>query len=142
MARETVIIFDYDSHTQWVLKTLLETENFIVITLSDVERLRKNFQEFEISGIITEYIVNGICMVNQIKELKKDFPHLYVMMLTDHEIGDREYKKILNSGVDDIFLKPFSSERVILHLKKGLKRRRLLIQKNRVTSNKFQYSKV
>ncbi len=142
MARETVIIFDNDYHTQWILKTLLEFEHYIVITLSDIERLRKNFREFEISALITEYVVNGVCMVNEIKELKKDFPELYVMMLTDQEIGDREYKKILNSGVDDIFLKPFSSERILLHLKKGLKKRRLLIQKNRITTNKTQYLKI
>lgn len=136
MSRETVIIFDDDLHTQWILKTLLELERYIVIALSDIERLRQNFREFEISALITEYQVNRNYMADHIKHIKRDFPELYVMMLTDQEIGDKEYKKILNSGVDDIFLKPFSSEKVLLHLKKGLKKRKLFLSKKRISSIK------
>lgn len=141
MPRETVVIFDPDYHTQWTLKSLLEIEQYIVITLSDIERLKKNFKEFQISALITEYVVNGTYMLDQIKELKKDFPELYVMILTDQEIRDSEYKKILNSGVDDLFLKPFSMESILLHLKNGLNKRRLLIEKKQMASNRIQFFK-
>lgn len=132
MPKETIIVFDQEPHTRWILKTLLESERYIVIALHEIERLKNNFREFEISALITEYWVGRECMVDHIKELKKSFPDLYVMMLTQYEVEDKEYKRILTSGVDDLFTKPFSSEKILLHLKKGLRQRRLRIQKRKI----------
>ncbi|MGQ9509259.1 MAG: response regulator [Thermodesulfobacteriota bacterium] len=132
MPKETILIFDQEPHTRWILKALLESERYIVIALQDIDRLKQNFREFEISGLITEYWAGTQCMVDHIRELKKAFPDLYVMMLTHQEVEDKEYKRILISGVDDLFMKPFSSEKVLLHLKRGLRLRRLKIQKRRM----------
>ncbi len=132
MPKETILIFDQEPHTRWILKALLESERYIVIALQDIDRLKQNFREFEISGLITEYWAGTQCMVDHIRELKKNFPDLYVMMLTQHEVEDKEYKRILTSGVDDLFIKPFSSEKILLHLKKGLRYRRLRIQKRKI----------
>lgn len=132
MPKETVLIFDQEPHTRWTLKTLLESERYIVIALQEIDRLKHNFKEFEISALITEYWVGRECMVEHIRELKKSFPDLYVMMLTQYEVEDKEYKRILTSGVDDLFMKPFSSEKILLHLKKGLRQRRLRIQKRKI----------
>lgn len=54
------------------------------------------------------------------------------MMLTHKEIGDKEYKKIINAGIDDLFLKPFSSEKILLHLKKGLRQRKLILHERQI----------
>jgi DNA-binding NtrC family response regulator len=135
MYKDTVLIFDQDPHIIWTLKVLLEVEKYIVIALSDIDRLKKNFKEFEISALITEYKVNGDCVVDHIRELKKDFPELYVMVITDQDIEEKDYKEILRSGVEDIFTKPFSTEKILLQLKKGLAKRRQSIQRNKVSSN-------
>ncbi len=132
MPKETILIFDQEPHTRWTLKTLLESERYIVIALHEIDRLKNNFREFEISALITEYRVGRECMVEHIRELKRSFPDLYVMMLTQYEIEDKEYKRIFNSGIDDLFIKPFSSEKILLHLKKGLRQRRLRIQKRKI----------
>jgi len=129
MSKETILILDKESHTQWTLKTILESEKYIVLPVDTIERALQNFQEFEVSGLITEYRIDHTHAFEIIRELKKSFPELYVMMLTDENLGEEEYGKIMSSGIDDFFLKPISSEKILIHLKKGMRQRKILLQK-------------
>jgi DNA-binding NtrC family response regulator len=129
MSKDTILILDKDFYTQWTLKTLLESENYITLAVNSVERALQNFKEFEVSGIITEYRIDHTNMPKIIRELKKSFPELYVMMTTDENLEEKEYKKIMSLGIDDFFLKPVSSEKILIHLKKGLKQRKIFLQK-------------
>jgi len=129
MSKDTILILDKDFYTQWTLKTLLESEKYITLAVNSVERALQNFKEFEVSGIITEYRIDHTNMPKIIRELKKSFPELYVMMTTDENLEEKEYKKIMSLGIDDFFLKPVSSEKILIHLKKGLKQRKIFLQK-------------
>jgi DNA-binding response OmpR family regulator len=132
MSKETILIVDKEFHTQWTLKTLLESEKYIVLAVDTIERALQNFQEFEVSGLITEYEIDHINIHEIIRELKKSFPELYLMMLTHENLGEIEYKKIMSAGIDDFFLKPISGEKILIHLKKGLRQRKILLQKKRL----------
>ncbi len=132
MPKETILILDKDFHTQWTLRTILESERYIVLAVDTIERALSNFQEFEVSGLITEDRIDHANIPEIIRELKRDFPELYVMMLTAENLEEKEYKKIMNSGIDDLFLKPISTEKILIHLKKGLRHRKVLLQKRRL----------
>ncbi len=132
MSRETILILDKELHSQWTLKTLLEDERYIVLAVDTVERALQNFKEFEVAGLITEYQMDHTLAPEIIRELKKNFPELYVMMVTHENLEEKEYSKIMSSGIDDFFLKPISSEKILIHLKKGLRQRKILIQKKRL----------
>jgi len=132
MAKETILILDKEFHTQWTLKTLLESEKYIVLAVDTIERAIQNFREFEVSCLITEYRISDAYTSGIIKELKKNFPELYVMMLTHENLEENEYKKIMTAGIDDFFLKPISSEKILIHLRKGLRQRKIYIQKKRL----------
>jgi len=132
MSKETILILDKEFHSQWTLKTLLESEKYIVLAVDTIERALQNFQEFEVSGLITEYRIDHTPTPEIIRELKKHFPELYVMMLTHENLEEKEYRKIMSSGIDDFFLKPISGERILIHLKKGLRQRKILLQKRRL----------
>ncbi len=132
MSRETILILDRELHTQWTLKTLLEGEKYIVLAVDTVERALQNFREFEVSGLITEYRMDHILTYEIIRELKKNFPELYVMMVTHENLEEREYRKMMRCGIDDFFLKPVSGEKILIHLKKGLRQRKILLQKKRL----------
>jgi len=132
MAKDTILILDKEFHTQWTLKTILESEKYIVLAMDTMERALQNFKEFEISGLITEYRIDHTNTPEIIRDLKKGFPELYVMMLTYENLGEKEYKKIMSAGIDDFFLKPISSEKILIHLKKGLRQRKVFLQKKRL----------
>ena len=132
MAKDTILILDKEFHTQWTLKTILESEKYIVLAMDTMERALQNFKEFEISGLITEYRIDHTNTPEIIRDLKKSFPELYVMMLTYENLEEKEYKKIMSAGIDDFFLKPISSEKILIHLKKGLRQRKVFLQKKRL----------
>jgi DNA-binding response OmpR family regulator len=132
MSKETILILDKELHTQWTLKTILESEKYIVLAVDTIERAIQNFQEFEVSSLITEYQIDHANPCEIIRELKKSFPELYIMMLTHENLEEKEYKKIMSAGIDDFFLKPISSEKILIHLKKGLRQRKIQLQKKRL----------
>jgi diguanylate cyclase (GGDEF)-like protein len=51
-------------------------------------------------------------------------------MITATSLSPETYEKIINTGVDDYFTKPFSPQALLANIKKGLRRRQVLI-KNR-----------
>ena len=132
MTKETILILDNEPYIQWSLKALLETEKYLPITADTIEMALTHFSTHAISGLITEYRIDQSCTLDAIRDLKKRFPCVYVMILTNGEVKASEYEEIINAGVDDFFTKPFSSEKILLHLKKGLRQREVLIQKNRL----------
>jgi DNA-binding response OmpR family regulator len=132
MSKDTILILDKEFNTQWTLKTLLEAEKYIVIAVNSIDRAMQNFSEFEVSGFVTEFRIDYILTIEAIRELKKRFPELYVMMLTNEDIGEEDYGRILDAGVDDFFLKTSSNEKILLHLKKGLQRRTIHLQKKKL----------
>ncbi len=132
MSKDTILILDKEFHTQWTLKTVLESEKYIVLAVDSIKRSLQNFQEFEVSGLITEYRIDHSDTLEMVRELKRSFPELYVMMLTDENLEEKAYRKIMGSGIDDLFLKPVSADRILIHLKKGLKHRRMHIEKRRL----------
>jgi DNA-binding response OmpR family regulator len=132
MSRETIVILDPESNTQWPLKKFLENEDYNVISVSTIENARKKFSEFEVSGLITEYWIKHSSTLETIRGFKEAFPEAYVMLLTNGEIKENEYEEILNAGVDDFFLKPFPIKKILLHLRKGLRQRQNLLQKKRL----------
>jgi DNA-binding response OmpR family regulator len=66
-------------------------------------------------------------------------PESYVMMLTNSDVRGSEYEEIMNSGVDDYFLKPFPFEKILLHLRKGLRQQKILLQKNQLVDKLRQF---
>jgi DNA-binding response OmpR family regulator len=120
MGKEIILIIDPETHTQWTLKTFLESEGYEVLAASSIEAARKTISRFGLSGLITEYWVNRSSTIGIIRKFKKLFPEAYVMMLANGEVQEKEYQKVLDAGVDDYFLKPFPSQKILLHLRKGL----------------------
>lgn len=132
MPIETILLLDKEDYIQWTLKTLLESEGYIVVAVNTIEKALRNFMEFKVSALITEYRIDQNRTLEIIREYKKMFPETYVMILTNNEVVEKEYEEIMNAGVDDFFLKPFLATKILLHLKKGLKQRGIYLYKNQV----------
>jgi DNA-binding NtrC family response regulator len=132
VAKETILILDNDKNVTWTLKTLFENEGYPVVIVDSVERAIRDFTEFKVSGLITEYWIGNFRTLGAIRKLKEIFPESYVMMITDQPVKDEEYEEVMNSGVDDYFLKPMPIRKLLLHLQKGLMHRSLVVEKKRL----------
>jgi DNA-binding NtrC family response regulator len=121
MTNETILILDNEPHIRWTLKNLLESEGYLTITADSVEGALNCLSEHRISGLITEYCIGKFPTLEPIRDLKRRFPEVYVMMLTIHEMNEERYEETINAGVDDLFGKPCSGKKILVHLKKGLR---------------------
>ncbi len=128
MGKEMILIIDPEAHTQWTLKTLLESEGYEVFAANTISSARKKISHLKLSGLITEYWVNHLSTLGIIRKFKELNPEAYVMMLTNGEIQEEAYQKVIDAGVDDYFLKPFPSQKILLHLRKGLKHQQILLK--------------
>jgi len=61
--------------------------------------------------------------------VKQSHPETSVMMITNAIIDEASYEKLFDAGLDDIVFKPYSPEKIIVHLKKGLRLRDLILRK-------------
>jgi DNA-binding NtrC family response regulator len=132
MSKETVVVLDNERHVQWTLKNLLEGEEYTILPLGSIGTVMPTFSEREVACLITEYWIDHFCTLELVRGLKKRFPETYVMMLTSKEVDLKKYEEIMSAGVDDFFEKPFSAEKILLHLRKGLKQRSILLQKRQL----------
>jgi DNA-binding response OmpR family regulator len=119
---KAILILDDEAPVSWALKSILGMENYQVFIASTLEEAGHISDDEALSAVITEYRLDRDYTVETIKKLKETLPGLYIMMLTNNEVDEREYEEIIRAGVDDYFLKPFSFNRILLHLEKGLKR--------------------
>jgi len=78
--------------------------------------------------IIMEYVSPFVDTEEIIERVKKLFPETYLLMVTNATIDEETYERLFTIGVDDFILKPYSPDKILVHLKKGLKQRELILQ--------------
>ena len=132
MSKEKILILDNEHYIQWTIKTVLEGEKYSVLAFDSIEKVMPALSENGVACLVTECWIDHFCTLELVRSLKEKFPEVYVMMLTSRKVSPNKYKEILNAGVDDFFEKPFPADRILLHLKKGLKQRDVLLQKKQL----------
>lgn len=132
MSKETILILDNERYIQWTLKNLLEGEDYTILSTDSIGTVMPTFSEREVACLITECWIDHFCTLELVRGLKKRFPETYVMMLASKEVNVKKYEEMISAGVDDFFEKPFSAEKILLHLKKGLNQRNILLQKKQL----------
>lgn len=109
-------------------RIILEEENYLVETSLNLEDAYELFKKRQYSVIITEYIPPFEANDDMIQWVKKNTPETYIIMVTNASVDEKMYEKLFAIGVDDFILKPYSSERILVHVKKGLKQRDLILK--------------
>ena len=53
-------------------------------------------------------------------------------MVTDADIDETTYETLFDIGLDDLILKPYPPEKILVHIKKGLRQRDFILEKQEV----------
>ena len=80
--------------------------------------------------MVTEYIPPFETTDHMIQWVKKNTPETYLIMVTNASIDEKTYEKLFAIGVDDFILKPYAPEKILVHIKKALKQRDLILKMN------------
>jgi DNA-binding NtrC family response regulator len=126
-----IFILEEDLHLQWIMKTYLESKGFSIIVSDKVEKVLEIASKGKISIFITEYWINHSNTLETIRKLKKILPRIYVLLTTYRIIDEKEYHQIFEAGVDELFEKPFSLEKMINHLEGRISNKTAFLMKQK-----------
>jgi PleD family two-component response regulator len=128
MPNHWILLIDPFKNLLNAYRIILEEEKYLVemaLNLEDACDLLKKRQH---SVIITEYIPPFETMDGMIQWVKKITPETYIIIITNAIIDEKTYEKLFTIGVDDFILKPYSPDKILVHIKKGLKQRDLIFR--------------
>jgi len=128
MPNNCILLIDPFKNLLNPYRLILEEENYLVETALNLKDGYQLFKKRQYSVIITEYIIPFETTDYMIQWVKKNSPEVYVIMVTNAAVDEKTYEKLFAIGVDDFILKPYSPERILVHIKKGLKQRDLILK--------------
>lgn len=109
-------------------RMILEEEKYRVDMAINLREPYEYFKKKHYSVIITEYIPPFEATDLLIQWVKKNSPETNILIVTNSSIDEKTYEKLFMIGVDDIILKPYSPEKILVHIRRGLKRRSLILK--------------
>jgi DNA-binding NtrC family response regulator len=142
MTPQKILILEEDRHLQWIWKTFLESKGFSPFISDKAEKALEIASKREISVFITEYWINHSNTLETIRQLKALLPQSYVLLNTYRVIDENEYQRIKEVGVDDLFEKPFSFEKMVDYLKKGFQKNHLVSKGNGSNRSGFRKTQI
>ncbi|MGQ9696242.1 MAG: response regulator [Thermodesulfobacteriota bacterium] len=130
--QEWVLLIDPFKNLVDVYRLLLETEKYLVETAKSMAEAFQKVNLRRYGVVITEYFPELRDSENLIMWLKDNSPETYLLMVTYREIDDMTYEQLFNLGVGDIIFKPYSPEKILTHIKKGLRHRDLVLRNQKL----------
>ena len=109
-------------------RMIFEEEKYPVETSLNLRDAYQLLRRRQYSVIITEYAPPFKSTDYMIKWVKRNAPETYIIIVTNAAIDEKTYENLFAMGVDDFILKPYSPERILVHVKKGLKQRDLILK--------------
>jgi len=128
MPNNWILLIDPFKNLLNAYRIILEEEDYLAETALNLKDAYELFKKRQYSVIITEYIPPFETTDYMIQWVKKNSPEVYIIMVTNAIVDEKTYEKLFTIGVDDFILKPYSPERILVHVKKGLKQRDLILK--------------
>jgi PleD family two-component response regulator len=128
MPNHWILLIDPFKNLLNAYRIILEEENYWVETALNLKDAYELFKKRQYSVIITEYCPPFDMTDDMIQWVKKNSPEVYIIMVTNAAVDEKTYEKLFDIGVDDFILKPYSPEKILVHVKKGLKQKDLILK--------------
>jgi len=126
MANERILLVDPFKNLLHAYRMILEEEGFLVQTASNLAKAAELFRKNRYAVIITEYIPPIEAVEDMVRWIKKDSPETYTIIVTNTLVDENTYERLFAAGVDDFILKPYSPEKILVHITKGLRHKDLI----------------
>ena len=129
MSEHWILLVDPSRSLLDAYRIILEGENYSVDTATNMREALDRFSTRQYSMVITEYFPPLEHTQQIIQGLKKDHPETYIIMVTHATLDELTYDRLFSAGLDDLILKPYSPGKILVHIRKGLRQRELLLKK-------------
>ena len=132
MPEHWILLFDPFKNILNTYRMILEGEKYLVETASNSEEVFHRFSLRRYAVFVTEYVDPLEDTYRIIQWVKKHASETYILMVTDTEIDNITYETLFDIGMDDFLLKPYPPQKILAHIKKGLRQRDFIIKKQEV----------
>jgi PleD family two-component response regulator len=127
-----ILIVDPIKNLLYIYRMFLEKERYGVETASN---LKSTFQKLSLDRytvLISEYLPPFEETFHMLHEVKEHSPETYIIIVTNAIVDEKTYERLFDAGVDDLILKPYSPNKILVHVKKGFRNRKLIIEKRKL----------
>lgn len=128
MADNAILLIDPFENVLTIYRTILEEEGFQVDTLTDFNESVQLFSIKHYPVVIMEYLISLEETCHFIQGVKKEASETYIILNTSIVIDDLAYEKLFASGLDDYLLKPYAPGKLLIHIKKGLRQKEVILE--------------
>ena len=115
-----ILILDDEKNYLLVLQAILEDEGYAITALDDPRLGMAFLEESEVDVVITDMKMPGLSGEEVLDRVRKDFPHIPVMIMTAFGSIDNAVEA-MKCGAFDYITKPFSNEELLLSVSKAMK---------------------
>ena len=126
-----ILVVDDDKNIRFVMKEVLEANQFTVFTAKDGEEAFEVLVKEHIDLAIVDIMMPRLNGYEFTKELRMFNEELPVLMVSAKQLPEDRKKGFL-SGIDDYMTKPIDTEELMLHVK-ALLRRYKIISERKIT---------
>ncbi len=124
---DRILIVDDEKNYLLVLSTLLGGEGYEVVTAESGARALTLAEAEEPDLLITDMRMPRMSGLELIREVKKRFPELPVIVMTAYGTVENAVEA-MKAGATDYIMKPFENQELLITVDKALKLGRLLAQ--------------
>ncbi len=128
MTNHKILLVDTEKNVLLTYQAILEEEGYQVDTASDEQSAWEKISLENFAVVISELYLKGKKTVNLLKTIKEAHPEIYIIIITATYLDSKGCGEIIDAGVDDYFTKPLDSNALLANIKKGLKRRDLVLK--------------
>lgn len=128
MPYPSILLIDPFQNLVNAYRMIFTEEGYSVESALNLEEAYSCLNKTQFSIIIIEYIPPYQATEGFIEQLKKGSPEVYVLMVANQWIDGETYKRLYTLGVDDFILKPYSPDKILVHIQKGIKQRELVLK--------------
>jgi PleD family two-component response regulator len=131
MAENRILLVDPSENVLNVYKTILG-EKYSIESASNLGEAYDLLKIRRYSVMITEYFEEDLTTKRMLEQVKKLAHETYVIIITDSLIDDTTYQKLFEDGVSDFILKPCSPQKILAHVRKGVRHREIVLRKEEI----------
>lgn len=120
-----ILVVDDDKNTRLLFQTILENENYTVLTAANGLEAMAVMDKHHIDLVVLDVMMPGMDGYEFTKELRETDNNLPILMVSAKHLPEDKKKGFL-VGTDDYMAKPIDEEEMILRIKALLRRAKII----------------
>jgi PleD family two-component response regulator len=127
-----ILIVDPIKNLLDIYRMFLEKERYGVETASNLINAFQKLSLDHYAVLISEYLPPFEETFRMLHGVKEHSPETYIIIVTNAIVDEKTYERLFDAGIDDLILKPYSPNKILVHVKKGFRTRDLIVEKRKL----------